>query len=419
MAVIQSMQVGGWTELHARILDGDSVYHRFFIKLCHYIDPEEETARWLGLAIDADEVRRPDAREDPASEKRFRLALETAGMAVWDWNITTGEMVWNDWANLLPSASQRPEKLTPDYFFRLIHEDDRAGVRETMDQALSRMSVFHTEFRIVRDDMERWVCASGCVTDRLNSNGLDLVGILYDITSIKRHERQKDEFIGIASHELRTPVTSIKAYGQLLQRQLSDSPSTEEEALIVDRLVYQADRLSQLVRQLLDTTRISEHQLVLDRTWFEWDALVQRCIEAVGAADSTHTIDFVKGATGKVYADQELIQQALLNLLSNAMKFSDAGMPIVTGTWRNGDSVGFSVKDQGIGIPETMIESIFEPFVQARHHSATARSGLGLGLYITAGIIRRHGGDIGVQSKPAEGAQFYFTIPAEPQKDSR
>ena len=96
-----------------------------------------------------------------------------------------------------------------------------------------------------------------------------------------------------------------------------------------------------------------------------------------------------------------------------AVKFSGAGSPIVVRTWQHGDRVGFSVKDNGMGIPESMLEKIFEPFVQLQHQPASGHSGLGLGLYISAGIIRRHGGDIGVESKTGAGALFFFTIPGQ------
>jgi signal transduction histidine kinase len=261
------------------------------------------------------------------------------------------------------------------------------------------------------------------VTSRLQAHRINMIGIMYDITTRKLHERQKDEFIGIACHELRTPVTSIKAYGQLLQRQLAEHasahehegrPSFEEEARIIERLVYQSDRLSQLVRRLLDTTRIAEHKLELDYGWFDWETLVEHCIDAVRAGDVISSITFENGRVGKVYADQERIQQVCLNLLSNALKFSGPGSPIIVRTWRENGRAGFSVKDYGAGIPESMIETVFEPFVQLKQRTAAGHSGLGLGLYISAGIIHRHGGEIGAQSKPGEGALFYFTIPAIP-----
>ena len=409
LAVIQSMRIGGWAELHARIKDDRARYQWFLLKLGYYVDPEDGAGRWMGLAFDTQEAWRGPEGEN---EKRLEVALEAGGMAVWDWNILTGEMIWDDRHFLLMGILRRPEGVTVDYFLRFVHEADRAVVKEKMDEAIESLGIFHAEFRVIRTDgQERWVCGYGCVTSRLNPRGLNMVGILCDITERKQHELRKDRFIGIASHELRTPVTSIKAYGQLLQRQLGRET---EEGKIVDRLVYQADYLTQLVRQLLDTTRISEKQLVLEYGWFGWDEQLAQCIEALAAGAPEKPIHFENGHVGQVWADKERIRQVCTNLLSNALKFSAAGSTIVVRTWRDGELAGFSVRDHGVGIPKAMSDKIFEPFVQV-HEKAESRhagySGLGLGLYISAGIVRRHGGEIGVESKPGEGALFYFTIP--------
>jgi signal transduction histidine kinase len=219
-----------------------------------------------------------------------------------------------------------------------------------------------------------------------------------------------DEFIGIASHEIRTPVSSIKAYSQLLQEELTTGQSTETGMHIVHRLVYQADRLSGLIRQLLDTTRISEHQLVLQHSWFDWETMVAHCIDTVEPIEGARRIRFENGNAGSVYADEGRMQQACVNLLNNALKFSAPDRPVVVRTSRAGAQVGFSVKDEGEGIDPSKVAQLFEPFVQGRQ--SAGHPGLGLGLYITAGIIRRHGGEIGVDSKPGEGALFFFSIPA-------
>jgi two-component system, chemotaxis family, CheB/CheR fusion protein len=410
LAVIQAMRVGGWAELHARIRDRRARYQWFYLKLGYYTDPEDGSGRWMGLAVDSQDAWH---RSEGEHEKRLEVALEAGGMAVWDWNVITGEMIWEDRHFLLMGTHDRPEGVTVDYFLRFVHEADRAIVKAKMDEAIMSLGIFHAEFRMVRtDNQERWVCGYGCVTGRLNPRGLNMVGILSDITDRKLHEMRKDRFIGIASHELRTPVTSIKAYGQLLQRQLSRET---EEGQIVDRLVYQADYLTQLVRQLLDTTRISEQQLVLDYGWFGWDEQLTQSIEALAAGAPEKPIHFENGHAGEVWADKERIRQVCTNLLSNAIKFSPTGSPIIVRTWRNGDMVGFSVRDHGAGIPKPMLDKIFEPFVQVHEQTVSTQpghAGLGLGLYISAGIVRRHGGEIGVESKPDEGSLFYFTIPA-------
>jgi len=411
MAIIESTRVGGWTQLQARIAGWPTGYRLFDIQLCHYIEPEGDNARWLALARDAHPAKRPTYDPDISPDSKYTLALQAAGMTIWEWEMITNEIVLQDWGGLFPKAAEGPARMPLDGFLQYLHVEDAALLRRELDHALTQQKPVQVHLRLaLPGKTERWIALSAAVESRPGKTGRSMIGILHDSTAERQQQRQMDEFIGIASHEIRTPVSSIKAYSQLLEEELSTGQSTETGVHIVHRLVYQADRLSGLIRQLLDTTRLSEHQLILQYNWFDWETMVAHCIETVEPTETARRIRFENGKAGSVYADESRLQQACLNLLVNALKFSHPDQPVVVKTSRAGTLVGFAVKDEGEGIDPSRVEQLFEPFVQGKQ--SAGHPGLGLGLYITAGIIRLHGGEIGVDSKPGEGALFFFSIPA-------
>jgi two-component system, chemotaxis family, CheB/CheR fusion protein len=411
MAIIECARVGGWGAVYARIKDSRGAYHLFFIQLGYYIDPDEGAARWVGIAMDAPGT---GVFMDTASQwgKALGAMLEDVHVASWSWDLITDILEGSPYFFVLLGLDRTSPNFTRGDLLHFVQGDDRPLLLENMNKAVSDLGNFQQEFRINRaDGEERWLCASGQMTAEIGPGGLHMVGILSDITARVVRERNKDRFIGIASHELRTPITSIKAYSQLLKRQMIAMPGFEDAPLL-DRLAAQADRLAELARILLDSTSISERQLILDYRWFDLRELILQCVEAIRAADQSKPVLFDNGYTGMVYADEERIHQVCNNLLTNALKFSQEGSPVAVRTWRDGEWVGCAVQDNGTGIPEGMIDKIFDPFVQVQGEGRPHRSGLGLGLYISAGIIRKHGGRITVASEPRKGSLFKFMIPA-------
>lgn len=412
LAVIQSARLRGWTTLRARMGDRNGAYRSFFIQLGYYQDADDGTPRWIGLATAIETfsgLRNPTA----SFGAELVTALEAAHIGVWSWDLITDEMQWSDCLFELLGLKKAFQRLTRSYFFSFVQKDDLPLLAREMNRAMVEVAPFQLEFRIRREDgEERWVYGAGQLTAEAGTGGLIMVGVLYDVNARVLRERNKDRFIGIASHELRTPITSIKAYSQLLRSQLAVRPDSDE-AILLDRLVVQADRLSDLARILLDTTRIAERRLILDYGWFDLKQLVLQCIDVISASDKSKPIVYDQGITGSVFADEERVRQVCVNLMTNAMKFSALGSPVLVRTWREEGRAGVAVQDQGIGIPESMIDKIFEPYVQGGDVGQSRKSGLGLGLYISAGIIEQHGGRISLESKLGEGSTFWFTIPAD------
>jgi PAS domain S-box-containing protein len=227
--------------------------------------------------------------------------------------------------------------------------------------------------------------------------------------------RLKDEFLSIASHELRTPVTSIKGYTQLAKMLIKEGDlSTSDEYL--DIALDQIERMSRLILELLDVSRIETGRLEIRREAIAWSHFVRDVVHRHHTAVSDRRFHVsVPDASKIVTGDRDRLEQVLGNLLENAVKYSPDGSDITVIVEDRGDSFLTAVCDRGIGIPADELGQVFERFHRGRQVSSTNYGGLGLGLYITKQIIERHGGTIWVDSKEGAGTTFYFSLPAAEQ----
>ena len=224
--------------------------------------------------------------------------------------------------------------------------------------------------------------------------------------------RLKDEFLSIASHELRTPVTSIKGYTQLAKTLIreDDLPTAEE---YLDVALDQIDRMSRLILELLDVSRIETGRLEIRRDPIDWTTFVRQIVQRHHTAVSDRRFHVsMPDAKKVVVGDRDRLEQVIGNLLENAVKYSPDGSEIFVSVEDRGDQVVTSVADRGMGIPPDELNQVFERFHRGRQVSSTNYGGLGLGLYITKQIVERHGGSIWVESREGQGTTFYFALPA-------
>ena len=239
-----------------------------------------------------------------------------------------------------------------------------------------------------------------------------------DITERKDLERRKDEFISMASHELKTPITSLKGFAQVLHRRLQQSED-EQTLRFLTRMDGQLDKLTQLINDLLDISKIQTGKLAFRKEEFDFAALVRDIVEDVQAATQTHQIELLSGLHDTpviVFGDKDRLGQVLINFLTNAIKYSPNANRVIVRTCANEQYVTVSIQDFGIGIDEAHQQRIFERFYQVDASNKTA-PGLGIGLYISNEIIVRHHGHISVVSKKGEGSIFRFMIPLNGDSD--
>jgi len=235
--------------------------------------------------------------------------------------------------------------------------------------------------------------------------------LLDEIEFRKQAERKKDEFISIASHELKTPLTSVKGYVQLLERSIDkgDVPTLKKHLL---KAKIQLEKLNELITDLLDISKIESGKLKFNKQPFMMDALLDSVTDIIHQSNPEFKIIKTGTAKREICADEMRIEQVIINFLTNAIKYSPGTSEIHIKVEERGEHVYVGVKDFGIGINADQQKNVFEKFYRVEE-TAIHFQGLGIGLYISAEIIRRHHGEVGVQSVPGEGSEFYFSIPLQ------
>ncbi len=261
--------------------------------------------------------------------------------------------------------------------------------------------------RLARD--HRLIDVSLSISPIRNSTGriIGASAIARDITESKQTERRKDEFIATASHELKTPVTSLKAYNQLLKKSLNKLKDKRIRHYVI-KMDDQISRLSSLVVDLLDVTRVQSDELPLRIERFNLSLLIKETIEDIQPTSKKHKIILEGRKRLIVNADKNRLNQVVTNLISNAIKYSPSSSKIIVKILAKKRDALFSVQDFGQGIEPRDQDKIFERFFRVKDDQT---SGLGMGLYICAVIIKRHRGKIWVDSKLDQGSTFFFSLP--------
>lgn len=234
---------------------------------------------------------------------------------------------------------------------------------------------------------------------------------LYD--DAQRALKVRDQFLLIASHELKTPITALLGYAQLLERRLQrDGEAGRRNQPMLRSLIEQARRLHRLSVSLLELSRIQSGTFSIDRRILDIVSLTHKVIDELQPMTEHHTIELIAPDEALLVEGDDLrLEQVLLNLLYNAIKYSPGGGPITVRIERQGADVHISVADQGIGIPEEARPQLFSRFFRAGNVDPQQISGMGLGLYVAREIVTLHGGTIVVSSKEGEGSTFTVSLP--------
>jgi PAS domain S-box-containing protein len=225
----------------------------------------------------------------------------------------------------------------------------------------------------------------------------------------RTNERRKDEFLSVASHELKTPLTSIKAFTQLLERYFGESEDQKAISML-SKMNNQIDKLTNLVEDLLDISRIEAGKMVFNPEKFDLGELIESVIEEIQPT-SSHIIHKHITKNVYVYADKYRIGQVITNLLTNAIKYSPMADRIELKLSKTKTLAKLSVQDFGIGIPKDQQEKIFQRFYRVEGRGRESYPGLGLGLHISSEIVARHNGKLWLESGEGKGSTFYCTLP--------
>lgn len=339
-------------------------------------------------------------------EERVRLAIDAADTGTFDLNILKGEMVTSPRFNAIFGFDRN---VSWDKFVNAIHPDDQERRLAAHAEAHISGKIFY-ELRIIHPDGSiHWIRAQGQVYYDKDKRPARILGTLVDITEFKRLQQQKDDFLSIASHELKTPITSLKASLQLLDK-MKDDPSPKIFPRLIEQSTRSMQKISALVEDLLNVSRANESQLRLNKKVFNIAELLDNCCNHVRVAGKYELI--VQGDRQlNIYADEHAIDQVIVNLVNNAVKYAPDSLKIYLIIEKEKEMIKISVKDNGPGIAPEKLPYLFERYYQV-DTAGYQNSGLGLGLYICSEIIKRHGGKIGVTSELGKGSVFYFTLPS-------
>jgi PAS domain S-box-containing protein len=351
-------------------------------------------------------VSRGLLKELEASETRFRFMLNAIPQQVWtarpdgtldyvnqvvcdDFGFTTDEIVGHGWQ-------------------AFIHPDDLENCLEKWQRALVTGTEYALEFRLkFRDGTYHWHLTRAVPFSEGRRIKLWL-GTNTNIDLQKMNEQQKDEFLSIASHELKTPLTSIKAYNQILQR------ITDPEKLkpFVKKSAEHIVRLERLIGDLLDVTKINAGKIDYVVEPVNIKTLLEDSIESIRQGITSHEIILESAPDINFNGDHLRLEQVMHNFLSNAVKYSPGASRIMVNSKVDQGNIIVSVQDFGIGIARENLDRLFDRYYRVDNTSMRFE-GLGLGLFISAEILRRHGGSFWIESEQGRGSTFYFRLPLE------
>ena len=343
------------------------------------------------------------------SEQRFRTLAETLPQLIWMTNekgaYEYASSHWINYSGLDPYAGDTWEKL--------VHPHDLESLAQGWESSLKTGKTFNSEARLKnKNGMYSWHLVQGEPIKSEQGTIIKWIGAFTDIENLKEEQKQKNDFLSMASHELRTPVTTIKGYGQIIERLLAEKNDLKTLGF-VKKMTKQVNRLDTLITDLLDITKMQRGGLIRNESVFNFNDLVKEVVDDMQKTTVTHQIIDNLNADLEIKGDKDKLSQVLNNLISNATKYSPAADKIIVSTQIVKDGVQLSVQDFGIGISIEGQQRVFEQFYRVDGENQSTFQGMGIGLYICAEIIKKEGGNIWVESTGGEGSVFYVWLPVD------
>ncbi len=385
--------IGGHTRL-----DGEHMHNLFSRSVSVALSLDARTLQWLTDAL-PQKVWLADAHGHPSYLNKQ----------------------WSDYTGLTA------EELTDGKWLQVLHPEDVASHYHAWQRALMTGVDALCEVRLrSKAGVYRWHSIYGLAQRNAGGKILLWVSVCTDIDEQKRTEqtlrvseknvRRRDDFISMASHELKTPLAVLKMQTQLLQKRLAKQGSHDFAAALV-RIEAQIQKLERLNRDLLDVSKVQAGRLDYVQETVDLDELLSEIAEAMHQLHPTHTIMIRGAAKTHLVGDRDRLGQVFTNLLSNAIKYSPTADTVELDIGSTAEAITVCVRDHGIGILQEQREKIFERFYRAVDSSTNAFPGMGMGLYIVAEIVKDYGGMITVESERGKGSAFQVTLPLTRQPE--
>ncbi len=341
------------------------------------------------------------------------LSMEAANLGTWRTDWGTNNLFFSDIAYRLHGIPVGTALLF-DQMIPIILAEYRMQFLEVIQQAVDSKGRFTIEYQIQPADgsNRRWLHSTGKA--ELDESGavVGLIGTLLDITESKADSQRKDDFIAMVSHELKTPLTAISGYSQILQRKAKlDADDYTSDKL--DKLFSQLKKMNTLINGFLDVSRLDSGKIHLQQQHFSLHTLITETIDTANDVAGSHDIIYDEEPNVMLLADRDKIGSVLYNLIGNAIKYSPQNGKVYVRTRTVDGMIIISVQDFGMGIKSEDIDQLFDRYYRVKNKSMENIAGFGIGLYLSAEIVQRHYGRIWVESIWGEGSTFSFSLPIQ------
>ncbi|MDH5826820.1 PAS domain S-box protein [Sphingobacterium faecium] len=368
-----------------------------------YFNYKQEPSRIIGSILDITDIKKSETKNAElvaiVNSSHDAIVGKTLDGIVTSWNSAAEELFGFTAREMI---GQHIEKILPD--------DRKDEEEEILDKIKTGESLqyFETKRRTKSDKILDVLLSSSPIRNE-EGNIFGISQITRDISDKKQEERRKNDFISMVSHELKTPLTSILLFTQILQKKY-DETHDETSKQINDKIETQAKKMVSMIRDFLSLARIEEGKLQLNKEPLSLLEIFEEVKSEAELLISKHTIKIACTVAVTIFADRDKILQVFTNLVSNAIKYSPAGGTISLGCEKLENAIRIYVKDQGIGIEPDNQKKLFDRFYRVDNEEMTHISGFGIGLYIVSEILRYHNSKIEVDSQKGVGTTFHFVL---------
>jgi len=348
-------------------------------------------------------------KELSLSREQFKFLADNIPVMAWtafpDGRISYFNKRWYEYTGM-----QEQEGLL-DNWPNIVHPDDLVHTMSAWKDSIEKQEPYRVEYKLRRasDGNYRWHFGNALPYRNEAGEVIAWFGISSDIDFQKKELEQKDEFISVVSHELKTPVTSLKGFLQLMMAMQKDTDPVQFDYLAT--MNNQVNKLTRLITDLLDASKFNNGLLQYDKDNFAFNELVTEIVSEMQHTTESHQIELHLGEPASIVADRNRIGQVITNLISNAIKYSPQAKTVIVSVVKKERSIVVCVQDFGIGISKEQQVHLYTRFYRVQENHGNSFPGMGLGLYISMGIVEKHGGKMWVESMPGEGSLFYFSLP--------
>ena len=409
------LKTGDPFSMEYRIRNTEGFYNWFLVKALPFYSADGEIMKWYGTNTNI-QIHKEAENALIKSREQFRqlaeLIPEKISYADPNGNVSFYNKSWLDY------TGSTQEELQGKGWVELIHPEDKGKALERLEVSIKTGIDFENEMRLRHKDGDyRWHLTRAIPIKDEAGNVKHWVGATMEIERFKEEEKRKEGFLQLVSHELKTPITSIKGYVQLLLNMLQQENQKLESLPLkpsLKRIDEQLIRLTRLISEMLDLSRIEENKLDLKKETFDINEFLEETVQDIIRTEIEHKIEIRHEFNCKINADKDRLGQVVINLVTNAIKYSPENKGIELRIFNAANNLAaISVADKGIGISKKDQKEIFKRFHRVEGKSEDTYAGLGIGLFLAHEIVERHGGTLSVESELGKGSIFTFTLPYE------